>query len=58
MSVDGSLLVSDVEDPSDGEDFSEMKINWFRAAVIVGGGLVLVYLLIRLGKSPLALFIP
>lgn len=35
-----------------------MKINWFRAAVIVGGGLVLVYLLIRLGKSPLALFIP
>lgn len=34
------------------------KIDWFRAILIVGGGLGLIYLLIMLGESPAALFIP
>ena len=35
-----------------------MKVDWFRVVLIVGGGLGLIYLLINLGESPAALFIP
>lgn len=35
----------------------KLKIDWFRATLIVGGGLCLVYLLIKLGESPVALLI-
>lgn len=34
------------------------RIDWFRAVLIIGGGLALIYLLIKLGESPAAFFIP
>lgn len=35
-----------------------MRVDWFRVVLIVGGGLAIGYLLIKLGASPAALFIP
>lgn len=34
------------------------KVDWFRVLMILGGGGLLVYFLIKLGQSPASLFIP
>lgn len=33
-------------------------MNWFRVAVILGSGALLVYVLVKLGQSPFAWLIP